>query len=67
LSCAVLTIIGVIAAAMHSNLWIVWLSSAAAFILLQIASFLAWKDEHEKFEQQFSDTEIEPEKARPDI
>jgi len=66
LSCAVFTIIGVIAAVMHSNLWIVWVSSVAAFILLQVASFLAWKDEHEKFEQQFRDAEIERKKARSD-
>ena len=59
MSCAVLTIIGVIAAVIRSKLWIVWLSSGVVFILLQVASFLAWKDEHEKFEQQFRDTEID--------
>ena len=49
LSCAVFTLMGVYAVAtQRTSTWIVWATFFAAFFLLLVAGFLAWKDEHEK-------------------
>ncbi|MGA8773654.1 MAG: hypothetical protein WCC32_13120 [Terriglobales bacterium] len=63
LSCAVFTAIGVYAAATNqSNRWVAWTSLGAAFLLLLVASFLAWRDEHVGYE-----AEREKNKRAPEI
>src|ERR1700733_190415 len=53
LSCAVFTVIGVYAAATNrSNTWGARVSVGAAFVLLLVASFLAWRDEHVGYESE---------------
>jgi len=47
MSCAVFTILGVIQLALKkSNIWMLRVTFGAAVVLLFIASFLAWQDEH---------------------
>jgi len=63
LSCAVFTVIGVYAAATNqSNSWVARASLGAAFLLLLVASFLAWRDEHVGYE-----AEREKNKRAPEI
>ena len=63
LSCAVFTVIGVYAAATNqSNSSVARVSVVAAFVLLLVASFHAWRDEHLRYE-----TECEKNKRAPEI
>ena len=69
MSCAVFTIIGIVAAASNrSNSWIVWVSGAAAVILLLVASFLAWRDKYTDLQNALITIQIERDKSlQPDL
>lgn len=62
MSCAVFTFIGVYAAATSKGgTWVFWASFVAAIVMLMVASFLVWRDEHEKLISE--QTKL----AKPDI
>src|SRR5437667_9681551 len=47
MSCAVFTLLGIFVLAFNkSNKWALWATFGAAIILLFVAAFLAWRDEH---------------------
>jgi len=69
LSCAVFTIIALVAAGTNrSNTWQVWVSVGAAAILLHVASFLVWQDECKKASEAISALDSERSRVeQPDI
>jgi len=61
LSCAIFTLISIIAAWMNkSNGWVAGMSAATAVILLFVASALAWNDQYKRTEQEKAKNEVAP-------